>query len=329
MWIIILCLKIFGIVLFAILLLLLIVALYLLFAPFSYRTIFARENDKISLWLIVNDWLSIGRIKVGYEDGKKKFQVSLLWGAIRRNTTDTVEEDDQIHKENFAGMDQSEKPVSENAAIEENAAHLETEDYDSVSKVEDVGGEWEQSETDDGNQNVRDVVKQIDANTNVLEATDEDTLKEPEEPKEPDQRMREPRPPRETGDPPSQTKEAGRLAKMKKLIAHSGNQRAFRLLCRGSIKILFRIKPVFEETDTQFALGEPDLTGELLGVIAFCPSVYNDNVSIKPDFSSDKAYFTGKISLKGSLQLYYIVFFALQVLLNRDCRRLYRQVRNL
>ena len=84
-----------------------------------------------------------------------------------------------------------------------------------------------------------------------------------------------------------------------------------------------------EEADIGFALGEPDLTGEILGVIAMCPSVHKDSVSIRPDFTSEDPYLEGRISLCGRVRMYYIAFFGLQILFHKDCRRLYRQIRSL
>ncbi len=346
MWIIIFCLKIIGVVLLIALLVLMLAVMYLLFAPFTYSGIVLREDGKLGIWLVAHDWLSIGRIKAGYGEGRKQILVRLLWGLIQRNSLDHDEGGEAEKQQDAAGDDETKnQPVEgdpqeqpEDRKPDDSGEEAVAEREQVLQEPEGAAEELEEEEqADDANQS-----EKLDTGGKEhLESTgesDKDGVREEdlydadielEEPREPDQKIREPRPPRETGGSAPRIREPGRLAKIKQIISHPGNKRAMLILWRGGIKILCRIRPHFEEADTVFALGEPDLTGELLGVISMCPSVYNARVSISPDFESDSPYIEGQVTITGNLQLYYIVAFGLRLLLSRDCRRLYRQVRHL
>ena len=148
-------------------------------------------------------------------------------------------------------------------------------------------------------------------------------------PREPDQRIRPPRPPRPPGEDVKPKRPKSRLEKMRYILTYPGNRKAFAILYRGAVHVLYRIRPRIKMADIRFSTGWPDHTGELVGALSLCPGVYEESVAIRPDFESEKPYATGMGELYGRVQLYYIVFFALRVFLSRDCRKLYRQVRQL
>lgn len=345
MWSIIFCLRIIGVVFFVIFIFLIAVTLYLLISPFTYRGGVSRESDGLELWFAVHDWLSIGRFEIGYENGKKKYCLHILWGLIRRKSDDTEEQEDsessRIHTEAYEEQD----PIDSSDSLGEEEVFRSPEacQEEETSMRSDISPEGDSSTRQDSSMEQDSLTKQDELEkegssepvrelSKNSDGDETDTFPDAEilrEPRESDQRIREPRPPREVGEKPLRSKETSRFGRILQMVLHPGNRRAVRFLWRHGLKIVGRVLPHVEEADTCFALGEPDLTGEILGVIAMCPSVHKDSVSIRPDFTSDDPYLEGRISLCGRVRMYYIAFFGLQILFSKDCRRLYRQIRSL
>ena len=75
------------------------------------------------------------------------------------------------------------------------------------------------------------------------------------------------------------------------------------------------------EGKVDFSLGAPDLTGKTLGVISMFPFAYGKDLEINPDFMADNSYFTGRICLKGSLQLVYLLIFIIRMGMDKEVRK--------
>lgn len=75
------------------------------------------------------------------------------------------------------------------------------------------------------------------------------------------------------------------------------------------------------EGNVDFSLGAPDLTGKTLGVISMFPFAYGKDLEINPDFMADNSYFTGRIRLKGSLQLVYLLIFIIRMGMDKEVRK--------
>ena len=154
--------------------------------------------------------------------------------------------------------------------------------------------------------------------------------REPREPREPDQDITEPEPPEDIGSKQKHNDpEAGRLKKIQMMLSHPGNQKAMSLLWNGGIGLLYRIRPHIKKVDGSFSTGAPDTTGELVGAISMLPAAHGGKVHLNPDFESEKPYATGNFDVYGSLRLWFVAAFAVRVIASRDCRRLYRQARQL
>ena len=74
------------------------------------------------------------------------------------------------------------------------------------------------------------------------------------------------------------------------------------------------------EGKVDFSLGAPDLTGKTLGVISMFPFAYGKDLEINPDFMADNSYFIGRIRLKGSLQLVYLLIFIIRIGMDKEVR---------
>lgn len=159
--------------------------------------------------------------------------------------------------------------------------------------------------------------------------SDTDNIRNPHEPREPDDNITEPEPPRAIGAKRAKDEEPSRWEKLQKMLSHPGNQKAFSILWNGGTRLLYRVRPHFKKAEGSFSTGAPDTTGEVVGAIAMLPVAHGGNVHLNPDFESEKPYVTGIIDVYGRLQLWFAAVFAVRVIASKDCRRLYRQFRKL
>lgn len=84
--------------------------------------------------------------------------------------------------------------------------------------------------------------------------------------------------------------------------------------------------PIKSNLDGTFSLGSPDKTGKLFGVIACFPLLYQNKWSLKPDFETEHLYFNGTFFAKGRIYIYKMVGMVLRILLDKNCRQLYKKV---
>ena len=99
---------------------------------------------------------------------------------------------------------------------------------------------------------------------------------------------------------------------------------------RTTVLIIYFIKiflPIKANCDITFSLGSPDKTGQVLGIIACFPFIYQKEWSINPDFETEKLYVKGTFFAKGRIYVYKMVGMVLRILLDKNCIRLYKNIR--
>ncbi len=74
------------------------------------------------------------------------------------------------------------------------------------------------------------------------------------------------------------------------------------------------------KTDIVFSLGDPALTGQVLGGLATLPFLYQKDVQICPDFASDISYLRGNFSTRGHLHLIHVLCSFLRLICKKECR---------
>ncbi len=319
MWIFFSILKVIGCVLAVLLAVLLLVIGYVLFFPIVYTANLAAHDD-VCASFSAYDPLRLVFFEAGYRRGSIHKSLRLLWGLLKKGGSESEKEtlDDEAEPEAEKAdttEPKAEKPEASESKIEEPEA--------SESKIkEPVQDEPALKEPDTKPAGtVESTAKSMSGGSTKW--------REPRPPREPNQNIRPPRPPREPGEEGKPKRPKSRIEKLRYILSIPDNQKAIGMLWRGSIVILSRIRPHIKKADIHFSTGLPDRTGELIGVLSLWPGVYEDSVIICPDFECEDAYILGEAALYGRVQLYYIAFFALRVFINRNCRRLYRQLREL
>ena len=75
-----------------------------------------------------------------------------------------------------------------------------------------------------------------------------------------------------------------------------------------------------------FSTGTPDTTGQLCGVLALFPIIYEKNWELRPDFMAEEPYFEGSFRGKKRIYLFQIVGILLRIMFDKNCRRMYTMI---
>ncbi len=111
--------------------------------------------------------------------------------------------------------------------------------------------------------------------------------------------------------------------KTKKILEDEKNQDAIKHIKEEILYLIKIFLPKKSKIDAVFSTGSPDTTGQLFGVLALFPAMYQRNWKIIPDFQADDPYFKGTFWGKGKLYLYQLVGIAVRIVFDKNCRRLY------
>ncbi len=94
-----------------------------------------------------------------------------------------------------------------------------------------------------------------------------------------------------------------------------------------AVRLLRRIFPDTSKGDIIFSLGEPDLTGQCLGIMSLMPMFYGKHMHVRPDFESEEIYVNGNIRLIGHIRLYIFVGAAIELFRDKELKRLIKKIR--
>ena len=111
--------------------------------------------------------------------------------------------------------------------------------------------------------------------------------------------------------------------KVKKILMDDKNKEAVTHLKKEVVYLIKVLLPKKSKIDAAFSTGSPDTTGQLFGILACFPAMYQKNWRLLPDFESDELYLKGTIWGKGRIYGYEIVGIILRIVFDKNCRRLY------
>lgn len=116
--------------------------------------------------------------------------------------------------------------------------------------------------------------------------------------------------------------------RIQRLWENEGNRQALRFLGGRLFFLLKKLAPKKLALDMAYSTGSPDTTGELLGVLALFPVAYTQRWNIKPDFAADSFYVDARFDIRGRVFIFQVLGIALSVLLDKNCRKLYNEIKN-
>ena len=289
--------KIIGILLLIILGILLAAVLYLLFSPIGYRAAGELVEEHKQVTLSVYDALKLVKFSFDYSDGTQKSTISILWGLIKKGSTAEVKEEEEAEdgEEGPAKTGGDEKASDAEIPPEENFSEKETEVI--IPKLpDDPEEEFMNAVTEEALASAAktklSVLKRV---SSVAERVDEGAKK---------------------------------ASSLWDEVTDERNQEAVKYVIDRAIRLIGRILPQLHAANASYAMADPSQTGMLTGVLSLCPCCYGKRVHLAPDFASREIYVRGTADIRGELRLYLPVGFVIGVLLNNNCRRLYKRFKN-
>ena len=115
--------------------------------------------------------------------------------------------------------------------------------------------------------------------------------------------------------------------KIKKILKDDSCKEALNKIKTELINLLKAIMPYKLYLKAEFSAGSPDKTGMVLGILAMFPIGYKNKWKIRPDFEREEIYIDSEFDIKGHIFLYKILVIAIQVLVDKNCRKLYNEMR--
>lgn len=116
-------------------------------------------------------------------------------------------------------------------------------------------------------------------------------------------------------------------AKIKKILNDDSCKEALNKIKTELINLLKAIMPYKLYLKAEFSAGSPDKTGMVLGILAMFPIGYKNKWKIRPDFEREEIYIDSEFDIKGHIFLYKILVIAIRVLVDKNCRKLYNEIR--
>lgn len=115
--------------------------------------------------------------------------------------------------------------------------------------------------------------------------------------------------------------------KIKKILKDDSCKEALNKIKTELINLLKAIMPYKMYLKAEFSAGSPDKTGMVLGILAMFPIGYRNKWKIRPDFEREEIYIDSEFDIKGHIFLYKILIIAIRVLVDKNCRKLYNEIR--
>lgn len=301
MTVVLLILKIIGIILAALLGIVVLGILLVLFCPFRYR-IWGSYHEKPDISIRVAWLMCIFQFRMDITDTQQMYLRIL---GFRKNLSREEEETNESEESN--GLEEE----SETTNTVENAfdkKRIETNRSDAAT-VEENSGEEEFRNKEDPKDSIET------KSTDVSRKTPEKKISISQKVKRIWEKIKRAL---------FNIKETA--VKIKKLYMDPRNKLAFTKLKQSVAKFFRVLHPKKFQLKLKFSTGSPDMTGQLLGVIAMFPIGYRNGWNIVPDFTADAFYADAEFDVRGRVLGISLIKLACSIILDKNCKRLYNKV---
>lgn len=299
-------LQVIGWVLLILLLLLLVVLLVLLFCPLRYLIEGDWQEEKWARFKA--HWLfHLLRAKISYGEDLLYGEINILWKKITFSHDFTKKEEEELDDALDDVLDDSldfEDDIDSSEEVDEPQRKvIGTETAEELRNQVNVSEE--ENLTEEG-LSEEDIEEKIDLQNDEILEESEDGI---------DSKIKG------TID---YIKEI--YSRIKVILANEENQEAVKHIKDELIYLIKFFLPKKSKVNAVFSTGSPDTTGQLFGVLALFPAMYNKNWDLMPDFQADGPYFKGTFWGKGWIAIYQFVGIVLRILFDKNCRKLYTRV---
>ena len=315
--VILLILKIIGIVLLCLLGLLLFLILLVLLVPVRYRGKAAKEEaivaDVNATWL-----LHLVHVIVSYgEEGLvKKIKI---FGF-------TLKDKDAAPKKKEEKEESTEEKTEEKKETEE---HKESSAEDNKTEVKEETNTEAKTEVkaetknDEKAEIKAEVKSESETSQEIKEETKEETK---EDDKLPDHKIGKKKKSKKKTDIAEKLNNLyNKLVHYKEIIDDPRFRNGIRYGLNRVLAILKHILPRKLKGYAHYGFDDPSTTGYITAAVGATYGLFNDFMKFEPDF--ENAVLEGNIEFRGHARLGTVLFIALQVILKKDCRFVYKTIK--
>ena len=305
-------LKIIGIVLVVLLCILLVLILLVLFYPVKYRIlgteVYDKEN-KSDIHIRLSWIFHLIGVNV---DIDPELRAGLRILFVKKNLMkDSDTSNDRSDNNGDGGSCDSDSCNSDSIEAEniKNISETDTKNTDNIAVAEKSVSENEYTNAANAYSNNIETENKSSDNNDSFDSNDtseEESDTERENKKEKIKRL---------------------TAKIKKILKDDSCKAALNKIKTELINLLKAIMPYKLYLKAEFSAGSPDKTGMVLGILAMFPIGYRNEWKIRPDFEREEIYIDSEFDIKGHIFLYKILVIAIRVLVDKNCRKLYNEIR--
>ena len=335
-------LKIIGIVILCIIGLVLFIVLYVLLAPFWFKVQGSIDRDmNYSFKVKACTFLHFIQVHVDYlKDDGLNYNVSIL-GTLVRILPRKKKDEDAEGSEGVIEEDIDNDATIESVESEESLEDEPAKDEDTVKEEVTEDSTKEELTSEDMSASAEKVtdlddISDIDVNSSKIVDTESEDFEERfnEEDRKFFIKVREFfdrfNPKKLYKKMKAKFEELKKdIDKILSVIFNDSNKEWLGKVMRELKKLIKSLGLNMRGTDLDFSLGSPDTTGQVSGVLALFPPIYDKKVRIIPDFVDEELYFDGNVYIKGKLQLVFVVIFALAILLDSNTKRIINEIKQL
>ncbi len=114
-----------------------------------------------------------------------------------------------------------------------------------------------------------------------------------------------------------------RISGIIKFASKRENKKVFRMMRNELVSLIKYIFPEKVWGKVEFGMGDPAVTGMVLGGISLFPWVYIKKLNIVPNF--EEKVLTGKVRAKGRVRIYHFVRLAWRLYRNKELKRMIKE----
>ena len=114
--------------------------------------------------------------------------------------------------------------------------------------------------------------------------------------------------------------------KLTGFVTEQSHVKAFRKAKKVLFKLLKQLKPKKVQGKVKFGFDDPATTGKVLGGLSMFYPLFGDSLDIIPDFENQ--ILKGTVYVKGKIRICHFVSLAVKMILCKDVRITYRDIRN-
>ena len=333
MSVILMILKIIGITLLAILGLVLLILLLVLLVPVRYSGKVSKDEtidaDANATWL-----LHLVHFIFSYHDGNIGKKLKILGITFKNDVTEKTSEDSEVEEN---GIIEEIKDESES-----NAEGTESKEYNKVKKEIEENKLEEGSKVKEGKIEEETTVK-ADTETNVEKkvTVKADTVNEAKETKETKEKQETKEDKGLKGSKVIEEKKSfaqrktevvekikniyNKITHYRDVINDPRVKSGFGYAKKKVFEVLKHILPKKLKLDADYGFEDPSTTGYITAVLAALYGPLGNMVKARPDFENE--VLRGNAELSGRVRIGTVVFKALQVILKKECRYVYKLIK--